>query len=141
MVTYSSQEHFRLGRCAFGIDTDLQNNPDNIYFQKVEELANLSFRSNPFIQFCQLVPEITPLIGKMFESVNAVQSFINIQVLPLITEKRLRELPFTWLLNRLHPILEQRQKTPTSRVDALQLMLQVMTDEKLQVRNKYYDYN
>lgn len=71
----------------------------------------------------------------MFSTVNEVRSFINIQVLPLITEKQLHELPFTWLLNRLHPILEQRQKTPTSRVDVLQLMLQVMTDENIQVSN------
>ena len=141
LLTFSSQKHFGLGRCAFGIDTDLQNNPDNIYFQKVEELASLDFRSNPFVKFFQLVPEITPILAKMFESVNALLSFINIQVLPLITEKRLHELPFTWLLNRLHPILEQRQKTPTSRVDVLQLMLQVMTEENIKVRDRNYDYD
>ena len=60
-----------------------------------------------------------------------VQSFVNLYVLPRITSKRLPERPGFWLVNRLDPIIEQRQKTPTSRVDVLQLMLQVMTDEKI----------
>ena len=101
----------------------------------MEEIVTVNFRSIPFVKFIQLVPEITPIVAKMFSTVSAVQSFINVQVLPLVTEKQLPEFPFTWLLNRLHPILEQRQKTPTSRVDVLQLMLQVMTDENIQVSN------
>ena len=133
MVTYFSQKPFCLGRCAFGIDTDVQNNPDNIYFKSVEETVTHDFRLNPFIKLFQLVPEMTPITVKIFSTVNAVLNFINIQVLPLITEKQLPESPFAWLMNRLHPILEQRQKTPTSRVDVLQLMLQVMTDENIQV--------
>ena len=44
---------------------------------------------------------------------------------------QLNELQGVWLFNRLDPIIEQRQKTPTSRVDVLQLMMQVMTDEKV----------
>ena len=104
-------------------------------------MTTQNFRLTPFVKLFELVPEITPIIAKMFSTVIAVQSFINIQVLPLITKKQLPESPFVWFLNRLHPILEQRQKTPTSRVDVLQLMLQVMTDENIHVSNWNYDYN
>ncbi|CAF1691860.1 unnamed protein product, partial [Adineta ricciae] len=45
-------------RCAFGIDTDLQNNPDNIYFKKVEEIFARSVRLNPFAKFSQLFPKM-----------------------------------------------------------------------------------
>ncbi|CAF1430291.1 unnamed protein product [Adineta ricciae] len=34
-------------RCAFGIDTDLQNNPNNIFFKKVEEIFSRNIRLNP----------------------------------------------------------------------------------------------
>ncbi|UJR12510.1 hypothetical protein I4U23_016685 [Adineta vaga] len=116
-------------RCAFGIDTDLQNNPNNIYFKKVEEIFASSIRLNPFAKFSQLVPILANLIGKTFFGLNAVRAFINIHLLSLISNKELPEAPFIWLFNRLNPIIEQRQQTPTSRVDVLQLMLQVMTNE------------
>jgi hypothetical protein len=56
-------------------------------------------------------------------------------ILSLISEKQLHEQPGMWLLKRLHPIVEQRQKNPTSRVDVLQLMLQVMTEDPINVSN------
>ncbi|CAF1278773.1 unnamed protein product [Adineta ricciae] len=117
-------------RCAFGIDTDLQNNPNNIFFKKVEEIFSRNIRLNPAAKLSQLVPELAIVIGKVFFSFNAARSFINLHILPLITKKQLHELPGMWLFNRLDPVVEQRQKTPSSRVDVLQLMMQVMTDEK-----------
>ena len=44
---------------------------------------------------------------------------------------QLNEMPVMWLQHRLHTIVEQRQQTPTSRVDLLQLMLQVTTNEPI----------
>ncbi|CAF1362239.1 unnamed protein product [Adineta ricciae] len=122
-------------RCAFGIDTDLQNNPDNIYFKKVEEIFARSFRLNPAVKFSQLVPEMACLVGKLVFILAAVRAFVNIYILPLVTKNQIYELPNTWLFNRLNPIIEQREQTPTSRVDVLQLMLQVMTDQKIQDDN------
>jgi hypothetical protein len=49
------------------------------------------------------------------------------------SHQQLNEDPLTWLLNRLHTIVEQRQQNPTSRVDLLQLMLQVTTKETIDV--------
>jgi hypothetical protein len=124
---------YSLGRCAFGIDTDLQNNPNNIYFKKVEEIFVRSIRTNSFFRFAQLMPEIASIIGKIFSFNNTARAFINMHLLPLISKKQLHELPGLWLLKRLHPIIEQRQRTPSSRVDVLQLMLQVMTEEAINV--------
>ena len=122
-----------LGRCAFGIDTDLQHNPNNMFFKKMEELFARSIRSNSFFRFAQLVPEIGNVVGKIFFGVNTLRAFINMHFLPLISNIQLRELPNMWLINRLDPVIEQRLKTPTSRVDVLQLMLQVMTEETINV--------
>jgi hypothetical protein len=95
----------------------------------VEEIFARSIRSNIFFKFAQLAPEIGNIIGKIFFGINAARAFINIHLLPLISNKQVHEMPGAWLFNRLHPIVEQRQQTPTSRVDVLQLMLQVMTEE------------
>jgi hypothetical protein len=103
----------------------------------VEELFARSIRSNSFFKFAQLAPEIANIIGKIFFGINTARAFINIHLLPLISKKQLRELPGMWLFNRLHPIIEQRQQTPTSRVDVLQLMLQVMTEEAINVSKIY----
>jgi hypothetical protein len=83
------------------------------------------------------VPELADIISKIYFVINTVRAFINIRVLPLISKKQLHELPGMWLMNRLHPIVDQRQQTPTSRVDVLQLMMQVMTDEKVNVNRIY----
>lgn len=47
-------------------------------------------------------------------------------------------MPAMWLLKRLDPIIEQRQQTPTSRIDVLQLMMQVMTDKKINVKENSF---
>ncbi|CAF0993668.1 unnamed protein product [Adineta steineri] len=118
-------------RCAFGIDTDIQNNPDNIYLKKIDEFFARGFQMDGFHKFAQLAPEIANIITEMYFGLNNVKVFLNTHILPLISTKRLDELSNMWLLTRLDPIIEQRLKTPTSRVDLLKLMLDVMTDEPI----------
>jgi hypothetical protein len=112
----------------------VQNNPNNIYLKKVEELfAENIFIDNAFFKFAQLIPAIRYAIARIFSADSAVRLFINTHILPLITKKELYVTPFVWLLNRLHIIVERRQQTPISRVDLLQLMLQVITKEAIHV--------
>lgn len=120
---------FCLGRCAFGIDTDLQNNPDNLYFKKVEELFAHDMESDRSFRLAQLLPELAPIIGIVPFSSIIGRVLINTYILPLISNKQLEESALIWLFKRIHPIIEQREQTPTSRMDLLQLMLQVMTEE------------
>ncbi|UJR11767.1 hypothetical protein I4U23_015949 [Adineta vaga] len=117
-------------RCAFGLDTDLQNNPNNVYFKKVEAIFNSGVKSSLIFKLLQLVPQTRPILLKIFDVINTIRAFINIRLLGSVSTRQLHEHPVEWLHNRLHPILEQRQQTPTSRVDLLQLMLEVITDEQ-----------
>ncbi len=121
------------GRCAFGIDTDLQNNPNNIYFKKVEELFARNINSSWLFRFGELAPRIANVINKTLFGINIGRVAINMYLLPLISKKQLHETPNIWLFKRLHPIIEQRQQTPTSRVDLLALMLKVMSEEAVNV--------
>lgn len=108
-----------------------------MYFKKVEEIFTSGISLNIFSKVTQVVPEITNIIVKIVASINKARALINMHLLPLISNKQLHEMPIIWLLNRLHPIIEQRQQKPTSRVDLLQLMLQVMTDEAIDVSAVY----
>jgi hypothetical protein len=121
------------GRCAFGIDTDLQNNPDNIYFKKVEELFAHNINSSWLFRLGELAPRIANVINKTLFGINIGRVAINKYLLPLISKKQLHEPPNIWFFKRLHPIIEQRQQTPTSRVDLLALMLKVMSEEAVNV--------
>ncbi|CAF3375164.1 unnamed protein product [Rotaria socialis] len=118
-------------RCAFGIDTDVQNNPDNIYFKKVEELFAHNINSRWVFRLGEFTPRVANILNKVVFGANIARVLINKYLIPLISIKQLYEPPNIWLFSRLHPIIEQRQQTPTSRIDLLQLMLQVMTDEKI----------
>lgn len=126
-----------LGRCAFGIDTDLQNNSDNIYFIKVKELFEKNvFEKGFLIKAAQVVPEIGIVLASVFSAINNTIAFINTRFLPLISKTmQLNEMPIMWLLNRLHTLVEQRQQTPISRIDLLQLMLEVTTNDTLKASN------
>ena len=128
-----------LGRCAFGIDTDLQNNPDNIYFKKIEEAFGDGNISNiALFKFAQLVPEIGTVLGQIFSTSSTALTFINTQLLPMISStEQLHETPFVWLFNRLHTIVEQRQQVPSSRADLLELMLRVITKEPINVSKTF----
>jgi hypothetical protein len=101
----------------------------------VEELFDESdTETNFFIRFYQVVPEIGVILTRLFSVTNNARTFINTRLLPLISSTiQLNESPVMWLLNRLHTIVEQRQKTPISRADLLQLMLQVTTNEAIHV--------
>lgn len=60
------------------------------------------------------------------------------RILPLVSSSiQLNELPSVWLLNRLHAIVEHRQRNPIPRVDLLQLMLQVTTNKPIDVSMIY----
>jgi hypothetical protein len=104
-----------------------------MYFKKVEELFSAGIKSSLFFKLLQLMPQMRNILGKLFNGISTVRIFINIRLLSLVSKRQLHERPDAWLHSRLHPILEQRQQTPTSRVDLLQLMLQVITDEQIDV--------
>ncbi len=108
-----------------------------MYFKKVGEIFARNALSNGIIRSAQLMSQIAYIIGRIFRIVSMTQSFINKRLLPLVSEKQLPELPQTWLITRLHPIIEQREQTPTSRIDLLQLMMQVMTKEVINVSKIY----
>lgn len=81
-----------------------------------------------------MMPRLANIINRILFGTNIACVLINMYLLPLLAiKKQLYEPPAIWLTSRLYPIIEQRQQNPTSRVDLLQLMLEVMTDKKINV--------
>jgi recombinational DNA repair protein (RecF pathway) len=99
----------------------------------VEELFARNINSSWLFRFGELAPRIANVINKTLFGINIGRVAINMYLLPLISKKQLHETPNIWLFKRLHPIIEQRQQTPTSRVDLLALMLKVMSEEAVNV--------
>lgn len=92
------------------------------------------FDTGFLLKAAQVVPEIGVILRPLFSLSNNTLTFINTRLLPLISSaKQLNEMPMIWLTNRVHTIVEQREQNPIVRADLLQLMLQVMTNETIDV--------
>lgn len=103
----------------------------------MEEIFTRGLNKDIFSKLAQLFPEVAKLIIRAAFLNNSIRAFMNAHLLPLVSTKQLSEMPNMWLLNRVHSIIEQRQQTPTSRVDLLQLMLPLMTDESIKVSQSF----
>ena len=53
-------------RCAFGIDTDLQNNPNNMYFKKVEAIFARNVRMSIVFKIAQIIPALADITSSIF---------------------------------------------------------------------------
>ena len=138
MFQYPSLLYGFLGRCAFGIDVDMQNNPDNIYFRQAEAFFETASIDRHFLfRFAQLVPQIGLILAGLFSGNGKIRTFLNTRFLPLISPTtQLWEDPLTWLHNRLHKIVEQRQQTTDTRIDLLHSMLQAITKEPINISSE-----
>lgn len=105
----------------------------------VELVDDNVFENGFLIKAAQVVPEIGVVLAPIFSVISNTIAFINTRLLPLISSTiQLKEMPIMWLLNRLHTIVEQRQQTPISRIDLLQLMLEVTTDDTTKVSRNFW---
>ena len=107
-----------------------------------EVFDNNMFNQGFLLKAAQVVPEMGVVLGRLFEIIHNGVTFLNARFLPLISSTmQIKEMPFMWLVNRIHTIVEQRQQNPISRVDLLQLMLQVTTNEVSEVSQIFWIKN
>ncbi|CAF1225228.1 unnamed protein product [Didymodactylos carnosus] len=102
-------------RCAFGIDTNMQNDPDNIYLKKAyrEYLPLIFFTQRSHSQrstmkLSALIPSFNSLFIKLTFLQNNLKRRIN-QIFPSSIEY-FEELPVLWLGNRVTEVIEMRSK-------------------------------
>lgn len=131
-----------VGRCAFGIDTDMQNDVNNIYLKKSAETFELDIDQLSIVKLTSLLPFCANLFRYFYLSQLAVRRVL-IRLIPALSTY-MEETPGSWLTNRLKEIVKLRTKTlsiaPTvKRIDLLQLMIDASTRE--QVKVNVYEIN
>lgn len=120
------------GRCAFGIDTDLQNDVNNPYLQKAGEVFKFDFDASPLVKFSNLIPALARPMHDIFFGIGDLTELLGKWMPALSTY--IQEHPAVWLIKRLQAVIDLRNKSATNstkRADLLQLMMDVSTGDKV----------
>lgn len=120
--------NFHSGRCAFGIDTKIQEDADsknNIYFTKIEELFAKDFERTNLGRMYRIFAN-TPF-AKVFPFLFRVKSyFLDAN----------SDLPANlWLMKNMGQFIEQRIEQNSTNVpnDLLQLMIDAFHSQKVRI--------
>src|SRR5689334_1043187 len=90
------------GRCAFGIDTDMQNDINNPYLRKSAAIFEIDAEKLLPFRLANLMPFLgRPLYYLLFGLVNIRKTLT--QLLPILNNY-IEEMPVLWLLNNVQKI-------------------------------------
>jgi hypothetical protein len=122
-----------LGHCAFGIDTDLQNDIDNDYMKKSMAIFARDTEQFSIIRLSNLMPFLDPLLIK---GLTSIIKFMNIlrTSMPFLMSN-VEEPPQLWIFKQIEHVIKQRLASENKRIDLLQLMLDASTQEEIKVKD------
>ncbi|CAF1136767.1 unnamed protein product [Didymodactylos carnosus] len=126
--SHASDINISQSKCAFGIDTNMQNDLENIYLKKIEKIFEIDLNKSPIGKFTALLPELKPLFFHIFYLINVVTKLTN-KLFPS-TRKYFEQQAAVWLIEQLDKIIEMRSENSKKRLDLLQLMLDAATQNK-----------
>ena len=119
-----------LGRCAFSLEMNVQQNPDNPYMKKVNELFTVNLQKRWSVRLTSVLPS--------FIGIFIFQAIIKMNGLFRIWNKRFsffqfKELPYLWLLSRIgeHALSARNDTKQSQRTDLLSIMLRAASDENI----------
>lgn len=122
------------GRCAFGIDTDVQNNPQNPYLLKSAQFFEDNHEKIFIVRLSYLMPWLIPFLTQLIRLQMAV--FFGLKLIMPRFMNRFEELPGFWIINQVEHLINQRINNrieSTNRIDLLQLMLDASTSNQVHV--------
>lgn len=123
---------FVLGHCAFGIDSDLQNDIDNIYFKK----SMATFARDPekmlMVRLSNLMSFLNPLLIKFMHTTIALIGFLRTSMPSLMGD--VQDHPQVWFFKQIEQVVKERLSSGNRRIDLLQLMLDASTQQEIKVR-------
>ena len=120
-----------VGHCAFGIDTDIQNEIDNMYMKKSSAVFARDFEKILIVRLSNLMPILDPLLVKMMDSFVILINFLRVSFPSLLGH--LEDPPQLWIFKQIENVIQHRLASENKRIDLLQLMLDVSTQEKIKV--------
>ena len=121
-----------LGRCAFGIDTDMQNDINNPYLQKSAAFFKRDVEDVLMFRLSNILPILARPLHDIFFGMGDLHNMLT-KFAPNIS-KRIPQNPALWLINKVQDVVEFRKKSSSNekkRVDLLQLMLDASTEEQV----------
>ncbi|CAF1041423.1 unnamed protein product [Adineta steineri] len=116
-------------RCAFGIDTDMQNDTDNIYLRKSAGTFEIDVDRLSIVKLTNLLPFFINPFRYLFLFQIAIRRIL-IRLIPSLS-KYIEETPGSWLTNRVRDVVNIRRTSSLKRVDLLQLMMDASTHDKV----------
>ncbi|UJR16825.1 hypothetical protein I4U23_003724 [Adineta vaga] len=110
--------------CAFGIDTDMQNDLDNEIMTKAAFVFKQDVERMLLSKLSYLMPWLTPYLGHIVLCQTALFHYLH-KLAPSIFPDLLDKIPRFWLLGRVQQVIDARtiSSATTKRIDVLQLML------------------
>jgi hypothetical protein len=115
------------GHCAFGIDTDLQNDMDNIYMKKSLAVFSRDPEKMSIVRLSKLIPSLNPVLIKLMDSFVTLISFLR-TLMPLVM-KNVEDPPQFWIFKQVDQVIKQRLASENRRIYLLQLMLDASAQE------------
>jgi hypothetical protein len=118
------------------MDTDMQNDIGNIFFRKVQEMADVDFEKLSIIKLGNLMPFLTPIITWIMVGQAALITAFR-KLAPLWLTRHIEEFSIFWVVNQAESMIQTRTSTKSNekseRVDLLQSMLDVATHDDIKV--------
>ncbi|CAF1102353.1 unnamed protein product [Adineta steineri] len=110
--------------CAFGIDTDMQNDVDNDLMTKAAVIFKQDIERMPLSKLSYLMPWSTSLLAQFAHSQIALFHCLH-KIAPTIFPDLVEKIPRLWLISKVQEVIDVRtiDTSTTKRVDLLQTML------------------
>ncbi|UJR20002.1 hypothetical protein I4U23_023136 [Adineta vaga] len=115
--------------CAFGIDTDMQNDIDNVYMKKSIACFEIDIEKLFIVKLSNVMPFLIPLLTQIFKIGLLVKKTIRKCISNTTFEND--DIPAVWLIERLEEVLKKRLTSENKRTDLLQLMLDASTQDEI----------
>jgi hypothetical protein len=119
------------GHCAFGIDTDLQNDVDNVCMNKSLAIFSRDAEQMFAVRLANLMPFLIPLLIIIMKSSLTLINYLS-TLMPSVM-KNVQGSPHLWILKQLDNVVKQKVRSENKRTDLLQLMLDASTQQDIQV--------
>ncbi|CAF4663757.1 unnamed protein product [Rotaria sp. Silwood1] len=116
--------------CAFGIDTDMQNNINNPYLIYSQQIFGEKVNVRLIVLIALFISELNKFWRAIYISIGSISYWCR-HYIP-ITKRFINENPPTWIMKQAYKMMEKHLEAgQANRTDLLQLMLESASDEEI----------
>lgn len=102
-----------------------------MYMKKSSAIFARDFEKMPIVRLSNLLPILDPLLVKILDSFITLINFLRVSFPSLMGH--LEDPPQLWIFKQIENVIQHRLASENRRIDLLQLMLDVSTQEDVKV--------